>query len=213
MAVFEVDWDFGVGVHEGVGERLNDSRAARTIGADEGDVLTASVGKSVDNLVEDCRVFGLLDFVSLASVASGEIDCKALKSGGVAKGEVTGDTAGVDVAFFIFDDTVEIIEPSNSLVKVVQGEFKLVQDLFVAREVFDDGDRKDSAGDGFGIGLVADGASGIVDRFGRSGEIVSNLVEKGNRQAEASHEKGATRGFGEDFGELGRGKCGLDLEQ
>ena len=78
MAVFERAGDFGVGVHEGFGERVDDSRATATVVADKGDVLAAAVGEDMNNLVNDAGIFGLLDFVGGTLVAVAQIGGKML---------------------------------------------------------------------------------------------------------------------------------------
>lgn len=69
----------------------------------------------------------------------------------------------------------------------------------------DDSDGKDGAVDGLGIGMGAYFTSGGVNWFGRSRKEAGDLLKEGDGEFEASHEKGAASGFGEDFGEFGRG--------
>ena len=127
-----------------------------------------------------------------------------MQSGGVAEGKIASDAAGMDVFALVFDEAVEIIEPSDALVEVVEGEFELADDLVVIGNVGDDGNGENGTGDFFGIGVVANFLSGVIDRLGGGGEVVSDLLEKRNRQTKASHEEHAAFGLGDDFGEFGR---------
>ena len=63
--------DFAVGIHQGFGKRINDSGAARAVGADECDVLAATVSESIDNLIDNFGVVGHLELSMDTRVAFG----------------------------------------------------------------------------------------------------------------------------------------------
>lgn len=62
--------------------------------------------ESVDNLLEDVSILGLLDAVVGASITSGEVNGEALQGGSKAKGKVASDTASVKRFLAAFDDAV-----------------------------------------------------------------------------------------------------------
>lgn len=78
--------------------------------------MTTAARESADDLVDDFVIFGLLNMISVAVIATGKIDGEMLQSGGVAKGEIAGDTAGVNGFFAILHKTVEVIIPFDTLV-------------------------------------------------------------------------------------------------
>ena len=104
---------------------------------------------------------------------------------------------------------VEIIEPSDALVKVVEIEFELAQNLFVAGDTGDGGSSENGAVDGLGVSLLANGASGIVNRFGGGGQERCDLLENGNGEHKSSHEKGAAASFGDNFNKFSGSDVGV----
>ena len=85
--------------------------------------------------------------------------------------------------------------------------------MFVVGDAGDGGSNENSAVYGFGIGLLADGAGGVVNRFDRSGEKWSDLFKDGNSEHETSHKEGTAASFGDDFDKIGGSSVGLKKEK
>ena len=71
-------------------------------------------------------IFGLLDVIVIAVVATGKINGKMLQGRSEAESEVTGNTAGMDGFLAILDDAVEVVVPGDALVEVVSAKFELI---------------------------------------------------------------------------------------
>ena len=84
------------------------------------------------------------------------------------------------------------------MVQIGESELELVEEFFVSGEGFDEGDDENGTSDVFGIGLIANGASGFVDWLGRGRKEGIDFVKKRQSEAEASHKENATFGFGDE---------------
>ncbi len=106
MTIFEVAGNFGVGIHEGFGEIVYDSGTAGAVCADKGYVLTTFMRQSINHVLDNGGVFGLLDTVFGRSGSGGKINSEALQGRRIAKGKITGNAAAVDVFFAAHDEAI-----------------------------------------------------------------------------------------------------------